>query len=248
MALALTLTYSASNTADNCGEAIIDDTTGTYDAGSNPGGYGAPNEDRADLALYLFAIKKGYNTADVELSYTNVDAEADTVASWTVPVSVDGWHRFRVLGIPQWDSGTSYALNQVVWENDDLFIATTAGTTIGDAPSGAGSGEWSTTVPTLATIYDDPVTYGPTTTVHIGERDQTLFCLSNKCYADLVSDGSKGGCCDDCAEENKNTLCDVEAMLEGAKVAASRGRYLESEKKVLIVTDLCAGKDCFNCK
>ena len=242
MALTLTPTYSSSNSLTNYDDMIIDDSTGTYDAGTNPGGYGAPNPDRADLGLVLVAQKKGYgNIADTELEYSNTGNDFDTIASWTVDVTVDGWHEAVILGIPIWSAGT-YDQSQAIVEADVVYICDANGTTTQPSVSG-----WTVATQTnLEAIRDDLVTYSPTSTVYSGTLNTVLTSLGDIGYGDSVAaDLSKDcapECYDDITETNK-----IWAYLEGAKISAARSKFMEAERKVLIYTDLIAGKDCKNC-
>ncbi len=256
MALTIVQQFSTANTADVCTSIITDDTTGVWDVVTNTTGYQAEagdasgNAKRSELALYIFVTKKEYPGADSSIVYVNDETTADTIARWTITgIAVDGWFRVRLLGFPIWDSGTAYLLDQIVWYNDDLYIVTAALTTAGQAPDGAGAADWDTaSVPTLTTIYDNVGDHDDTSTIYLSELDLLQVCLSNAGFADLVADNSKDNCCSDCGSENEQLLCKVRSMLEGAKVAAARARFLQGEQKILVVTDLLAGKDCFACK
>lgn len=53
--MALSVNYKIIQPND-CESIVIQDTTGNYDASTNPGGYGAPNEARADIKGTLFTL------------------------------------------------------------------------------------------------------------------------------------------------------------------------------------------------
>lgn len=59
MALQPTFTIKPSCNYD---QLIFQETTGTYDASSNPGGYGAPNDDTGDVTATSLAITDELNT------------------------------------------------------------------------------------------------------------------------------------------------------------------------------------------
>jgi hypothetical protein len=59
--------------------ATINDDTGVYNAGSNPGGYGAPNPERNTLALVISTVRYNSEVEDVQWS----DPLTDSVFSNT---------------------------------------------------------------------------------------------------------------------------------------------------------------------
>ena len=71
----------------DCLTLTIDDNTGVYDAGTNTGGYGSPNDERNTLYLKLLVTLK--KTAGDEV--ITVDAYNDlTVTTWDVTIAEDG--------------------------------------------------------------------------------------------------------------------------------------------------------------
>jgi hypothetical protein len=68
----------------------IADSTGNYDAGTNTGGYGTPNPDRADVGLVIVANYKG-SAGDTPLVITAYDPE--TATELEVALDLDGWIR-----------------------------------------------------------------------------------------------------------------------------------------------------------
>lgn len=71
-----------------CGEIVIEDTTGVYDADTNPGGYGGPNPDFADATAYTVAVyapgaTEPAATLDLLLSPPAPDADGHYVYTLT---------------------------------------------------------------------------------------------------------------------------------------------------------------------
>jgi len=242
MALILNPTYSTSNSFATPESLIVEDSTGAYNVTTNPGGYGTPNEDRVDLGLVITVEKKGYgSTADVEITYDNSVNTLTTVASWTIAVAIDGWFKITCMGIPVWDVSITYAANQAVAYNNVIYTSV-AGGNLGNAPGGA---EWDTSI-TLITIRDNISTYSPTTTIHVGVLDKIVTSLGDIGYGDAVSADTAKDCAPDCYDDINETN-KIWAYLEGSKISGARSKFMEGERKVLIYTDLIAGKDCKIC-
>jgi hypothetical protein len=55
----------------------INDDTGVYNAGTNPGGYGAPNPERVDLALVISTVRRVSRVEDVQWSDPLTDTQFD---------------------------------------------------------------------------------------------------------------------------------------------------------------------------
>lgn len=75
--MALQLKFRTSQTSRDCDCFYIWDDTGTYDATTNPGGYGTPNIDTTDVVQWTVTINDGFNlwtytsTAAVPLGIEN---------------------------------------------------------------------------------------------------------------------------------------------------------------------------------
>ena len=67
----------------------LEDVTGTYDANDNPGGYGTPNQDRSELAIYITGhIKK--STGDERVEFVAYDPTAASHFE-ALPLLMDGF-------------------------------------------------------------------------------------------------------------------------------------------------------------
>jgi hypothetical protein len=224
----------------------VTDSTGDYDASSNPGGYGSPNIERTDYALYFVAYRKPFGESEIDLSIAN--AAPKTVESWDISLTTygDGHYQFDLIHIPIWDNGTSYAVNQVVFDDaDDALYIATGTTTPGDAPS-ATPGEWDTIADagvTLATIADAPSTYGPTTSVLSNQFNEIVVINSNKCFASLVIGEAKDGCDGGCFEKDEEIRKFV-IWLDAVAIYEARAQYTSAEKIVDALKDLCSEVNC----
>jgi hypothetical protein len=73
----------------------ITDTTGVYAAGTNEGGYGAPNADRNTFSLVLSVRRLSTQSED---AYWETDAVTD--AAWNYEFATDGVYELYLVGIP----------------------------------------------------------------------------------------------------------------------------------------------------
>lgn len=102
MALARTgtLTFSAT-------QVTLTNTTGDYNAVTNPGGYGAPNPTFASLHHYGILRKKAVGTETDEVLSVTSDGYASAL-TFVATRERDGWFEGKLLDISIWDSGTAY--------------------------------------------------------------------------------------------------------------------------------------------
>ena len=244
MPLQLQLSYSNSNDGSDCKNIVIDDSTGDFSSPDNEGGYGTSNPERNTLALYHILTKKNPEATDSDLTYTNEDSAADTVASWTIPVSTDGWYRAQSIAIPIWDAGTAYAQDQLVWFSDALYRSNTV-TSNGESPASQPA-KWvafDSTITNLRDVYDNPIAYGPTITIFTTYLDFLQHCLGDEIYADAWKDVSD----DRPSFYSTDAATAITALLEGSKIAAARENFQEADRKILIVQDLGNNPNCKNC-
>ena len=113
--MALILALSKGALSETGGTLDLDDATETYNAETNPTGYGSPNDERTDIALQLTAITKR-SSEDLSLSVSAYDPE--TVSRFTLNLQKDGWIQATVYGLNLSASATSgqeFSVNELVW-------------------------------------------------------------------------------------------------------------------------------------
>jgi hypothetical protein len=242
MALVLNITYSANNSIDEYDEMVIDDSTGSteateYGVGGNP--------TRVSLGLVLLTEKKGYgNIADAEITYSNAANTLTTIATWTVAIAADGWFLNTVLAFPEWLVGETYDVLQAVSYNDVVYTSI-AGGNIGNAVTD-GTKWLVADQDKLILIRDTVATYSTSHTIYTGVLSKIITGLGDIGYGDAVSSDLSKDCAAECYDDINETN-KIWAYLEGAKISGARAKYMEGERKVLIYTDLIAGKDCKIC-
>lgn len=141
MALVVVGTMSFSAT-----KVFVNDATGTYDALTNPTGYGSPNAAFADYAHYALIRKKNVNSVADEL-LTMDSFNPLTATEFSADRAVDGWFEGKLLTILKWTAGT-YAAGVVKYYSGSLYMANTSTSTT------PGGGAWNI-VTDLTTIEDN---------------------------------------------------------------------------------------------
>ncbi len=121
---------------------IITDSTGDYNALTNPTGYGTPNTARADLALFIIAYNKRYDlTTRTDGLTTLVDnllttalrptsATPINTPAWTVTRNADGWQYVTVYGLRLYSAGTYTFLpvvGEILWDGSVFKKVLTVG-------------------------------------------------------------------------------------------------------------------------
>lgn len=97
----------------------ITEDTGAYDADSNDGGLGAPNNDRSDLAAVLVVSYQPYegskNTYATEIDFNDTYLNTQSTV-FEVDYFKDGWHEFLFVYVPTLASGIiTPAENSIVY-------------------------------------------------------------------------------------------------------------------------------------
>jgi hypothetical protein len=102
---------------------MVEDDTGTYNATTNPGGYGSPNPVRASLALFVYGYKFMPNPdEDTTLNIIN-NNDPVNVTSWQVDMNMDGYHYIRVLGFNIWSAVATYQIDNLVFYQTRYYRA-----------------------------------------------------------------------------------------------------------------------------
>ena len=77
-------------------EMYLSDVTGPYAATTNKGGWGVPNQLRAEKALLLQGFQRG-STVDGDAVFADYDPE--TVANFTMSPTVDGYYEIYMIAV-----------------------------------------------------------------------------------------------------------------------------------------------------
>lgn len=102
--------------SENVGGSILylDDNTGDYEVSENPGGYGAPNTARTDLALIVI-VKYKATEADVAIAASTYNPEV--VTQFVFPtLNGDGWYQFNIYSVARKTGAETPVTNDFVYD------------------------------------------------------------------------------------------------------------------------------------
>jgi hypothetical protein len=221
MALVVQAALSFSRT-----QVILTDTTGDYDASTNPTGYGAPNALFTDFAHYAIIRKKNVNSVADEVLVLELFDEG-TAKEFKATRTKDGWFEGNKLTITKWTAGT-YASGTVRWHNQVVYKANTS---TSETP-GAGI-QWDV-VSDLTTIE------GNATLTETIDGRVTVYNADTYWSKQIAANSQKGLCgvCED--DRKKSRLDNILFHIHCALVADKSGDNTNGEWNVLGLIQLGA--------
>lgn len=237
--MALELSLSVSTEAADGTSITIADDTGTYDVSTNEGGYGSPNEERADLRLYMLPLKKAEDGSATVLDVDNDTAES--VDSWEITLTSDGWHSFGVVAANPYSGSTDYSLLNIVYEDasNEIYICKKVngpGSTV-VAPSSDPTNEYWGTIDSgdidVNKILVYPSTYGLVDSVIL---NKIIAGRSNKYYSVQVANA-----CVKCNSSKNKTVRTLQLFLNAAIISGCVERYAEGERAILAFNEIANG-------
>lgn len=106
MALDISLSVDSITAARTSG--VLSDNT-VFGTGSNP--------TRADVGVFVSGQKMKYDsTVESDLTVTSNHTDPETDDSWVFSIPKDGWIRFLYIAPEDYDSGTTYAIYDAVFD------------------------------------------------------------------------------------------------------------------------------------
>lgn len=202
------------------------DTTGDYDAVTNPTGYGAPNDAFADFAHYVIIRKKNNNDVDDEVLV--VDAYSPISATeFTATRDKDGWYEVAKLNIRIWSAGT-YASGTVRYHAGSVYLSNQS---TSETP-GAGS-DWDVVTDLTEIETNNTVLVTPEGRVTAYDADvywsKRIAEITQKAMQQIAPDDRK-----------KARLDDIYTKIQQAVVADGLGNNMAGEWAVLALRTLGA--------
>lgn len=220
--MALSIKSSYLNSVKGADYFVLRDTTGVY-SGTNTGGYGTPNPERASLILFILAdrIVKGVRSA---LVVTPQNTDLTTNANWDVKTE-DGAIETLLFTTSQWVDG-AYSKNTVVYNEGKTYKA------VSDMTSGllTEKDKWSP----ITTIKDYPF---PSGNYHLGDKLHNLHT-----YACIADEYIKSGldCSCKCGKEGATNLREAMHMFVGSSFGYVRpGAKGEAAEILLAAYSVC---------
>lgn len=246
--MALEIKVQKTSITSNCKTFTIDDVTGTYDAITNPGGYGAPNPERSDLYLALVVTLK---KSDGDELITVPSYTPNTVTTWSVAVTEDGWYEIYLCAAYEYDSNLTYIENAVVYyPSTNSFYYSVVDNNYDNSVMNDAYWKLVTTSLQLSTAAeitqqeiddsgnDNQVVYG-------GQANIIELCNSRVCAARRLMEEGCGCDCDDCDHCCSNKMYNrIRNRIEAAEINESAGSF--SKGQVIVESLQVSCQDCKN--
>jgi hypothetical protein len=231
MALNITLAKRQEEAKENF---TIIDTTGSYDALTNTGGYGGPNEDRTDVANYLLVSKNNTNGARTYLEVVNTDPL--NTMEWSLVSEVDGWYQATLLSFQKWNGSDSYVSSGdpdvVYYTGTSKFYMAIQNSTNIAPDSGSGSQYW-------AEITDFTEIQQDYSNVVVVDYEFLIDSRTSLCIADALHEAiSDDFLCKLTLEEASHPL-NMIASLEGAYAKMANDEGSSAEQIIVAISDCC---------
>lgn len=232
--MALVLVVDKSTISADCATLTITDQTGNYDASTNTGGYGAPNETRANLYLKLFVTLKK-TTGDEPQTVPAYNE--NTASEWEITISEDGRYEAVLFGCLVWSAAITYALNEITYDaaQDEFYKSVQAGN-INQARTDTA---WWTPVTTPAELQ--AAADLPQADVYIDTDDIVELCNSKICRAEAYRDADCGCVDDPC---NLSTYEKIRLKIEGAEIEDAAGNPGNAQVIIENLQEVCVNRSC----
>lgn len=198
--------------AEDGGTLYLNDETGNY-AVENPGGYGAPNTPRTDLALILTSKYKALS-GPTGLTVSGYDPE--TVAQWIMPgITLDGHHEMKVYTIARSGTEGGPTANLFRWDYSTNLLERYNGSI------------WVTSPADVNGVYTELETYdAPHQTVDYPVLVKIWMALNNVNKLNII--GSKTNKRTDL----KEAIFDTTNMIEGVIAYFAEGNFAQAQEAV----------------
>ena len=237
--MALELVVQKQSISSDCATLTVEDATGNYDAATNPGGYGAPNEDRANLRhKLLVTLKKEAGNEAI----TVPDVDESTVSTWEVTIEEDGNYELFLFSTLPYNAATTYAINHITYDSGtDEFYKSLQNSNLNNPVSD----------PTFWEVADDVDDY--VAAIDSGQPDAysdieniVELCNSIVCVNKLILNETKCTCTDeDCIIKDYEK---GRTLIEAAQILEAQQSFSQAQTVVARLQELCANTDgCSSC-
>lgn len=234
--MALILSATKTSITTDCGTIVVTDSTGTYDVTTNPNGYGAPNETRANLYLKVcLSLRKSTGREDITID----DYNDNTASTWSITVTEDGWYEIYFFACKAWSGATTYQLNYVIYDaSTDLYYKSLQASNLNNAVTDTDWWESTNDVEdfTAAIIASQPDAYE--TTTNFVEQ-----CNTRKCEANMLLKAK----CDCCDSNQLQEYEKVRMKMEAVAIHEADDNFTEAQEIVENLQDICINLEDCNC-
>jgi len=235
--MALELKLKRGAVAADLSYFILQDNTGVYNVSTNPGGYGTPNPNRNALALYLFGY---YYQSDPKVTTDNPIVISNTipnsVTEWQIPITADGYVYFTLLGINNWDSATAYVIDDVVFYQNNYYIAIDVSTNLDPVNN-----------PLLWQLISDMTSEDITgnATVYSSTFNAVTNYRAKSCYQTQLFKEAKDNCnCDNSNRAEVRPYTKIFVHLNVAAILCSQQKYVQANDELEFLSKYCASIGC----
>ncbi len=229
--MALVLVVAKSSISSDCGTLTIVDNTGNYNASTNPTGYGAPNETRANLFLKLWLTLK---KTDGDEWITIAAYNENTASSWEITITEDGYYEAYLFGCLAWSSGTTYAINHITYSSStDIFYKSLQNSNTNHAVTNT---DWWTPVTDVAELK--AAVAASQANVYADVHEWIEMCNSQVCKAraylkkECKCKGGKGCNCN-------QTFDEIRYLLDGAVIHNALATYTKGQAIIEAIQNKC---------
>lgn len=216
---------------------MVTDNTGTYDATTNPGGYGAPNILRNQLALFVYGFKYMPNPdADTVLTIVN-NNDPENATSWQVNMSMDGYHYIRLVGFNIWSSLATYGVGDYVFYQTKYYRALSV--TLNQDPINNPLVWVEESDLTTDTIYEHA-------SVYVYQLDTNIDFRARACYQIQVKNNARDNCnCNGVAPGPVvKPYMQIFVHLNAARFDCLQGKYPQADAEMQYLAEYCESIGC----
>lgn len=235
--MALELKLKRGAVADDLSYFLVTDNTGTYDVVTNPGGYGAPNIARNQLALFVYGYKYMPNpTADTLLTIIN-NNDPENATQWQVTMNMDGYHYLRVLAFNIWSDAANYLEGAYVFYQTRYYRALTDN--INQDPIN-NPDDWVEEIDlTTTAIYEH-------SSVLTYQLDTNIDYRARACYQIQVKKNAKDNCnCNGAAPGPVvKPYMQIFVHLNAARFDCLQGKYPQADAEMQYLAEYCESIGC----
>jgi len=195
--------------------------------------YGTTPDARTDYALFLAGFFYQENADDLRVNIDNILSE--TVVTWSIPSTSDGYYYFDLLPILIWKSTLSFSVGDICYQNTFYWKALTNNSNL--IPTDNEGTDWEKVEDPYLEI-ENLNELGNPVIEQVTRVDEFSLCRADICYGNVVDDFAKNGC-EDCNTANTKTMVKVTGLVQNAYMLVSQTRYVEAHRVALLLQDIC---------
>lgn len=208
----------------DCSTLTVTDNTGNYNVSTNPGGYGSPNEARANLYIKLIVtIKKTVGDELITVPAYN----ENTVTSWSITLTEDGYYEVYSFLCKAWNALVTYAAGYIAYDvSTDTFYKSLQAANLNHA---VGDNPWWTPCKTPAAEYKVAIALSqPDTYSDVDEFIELCNGVICRAKANVIAyDTDRTGSCG-CGDKFR----EIDFLIKTARINAADSAYSKAQEVV----------------